>query len=235
MWRSDMSGADERSPMSRARLLAAAVAGVAGATVGVVAGVAIAKTATLHVAKNAEIKNVFGATTPKSLVVNGRAFPIYELSGDSKAHPKCTKANGCLSVWFPVTVSSARKLSKGPGVPGKLGTWRRKGMLQVTLNGHPVYTFATDSARQATGDGVISYGGTWHVVPAAGAGGGSTTSGTTTGGTTTGGTTTGGTTTTGTTTGGTTSTSTTDTTTTNTTTTQTTTTTTTCAYPQYCY
>jgi hypothetical protein len=35
----------------------------------------------------------------------------------------------------------------------------------VTLNGHPVYTFLQDGGRRgvATGDGVVAFGGTWHV------------------------------------------------------------------------
>lgn len=204
-----MSRTSRRSRTSRARLFAAVAAALAGATTGVMVGVAIAKTTTLRVAKNAQVKNVFGMTKQENLVVNSRAFPVYWLSGETKAHPECTKANGCFSVWFPVTVSSAKKLSKGPGVPGKIGTWRRSGITQVTLGGHAVYTFASDSARQATGDDIMSFGGTWHVVQGGGANGANTTTGTTTGGTTS------------TYTSGTTTTS--------------TTTTTTCAYPPYCY
>jgi hypothetical protein len=64
-----------------------------------------------------------------------------------------------------VKVASARRLSKAPGINGKLGVWRRDGLLQVTLGGHPLYTFAGDSQRDAaTGNGIHSFGGTWHVI-----------------------------------------------------------------------
>jgi predicted lipoprotein with Yx(FWY)xxD motif len=48
-----------------------------------------------------------------------------------------------------------------------LGTTRRpNGKLQVTYNGHPLYSYVGDSAAgQATGEGSD---GTWYVVTAAG-------------------------------------------------------------------
>jgi hypothetical protein len=35
----------------------------------------------------------------------------------------------------------------------------------VTLNGHPIYTFAEDGGRRgrAEGDGIRNFGGVWHV------------------------------------------------------------------------
>jgi predicted lipoprotein with Yx(FWY)xxD motif len=132
------------------------------------AGLAAAKTFTLKEAKDAKVTNFSThKTTHENIVVisNGRA--VYELSGDSKSHPKCTKANSCFSIWPPVTVASKSSLSKGPGVSGALGTWSRNGFTQVTLNGHPLYTFAGDSAPDwAHGQDVVSFGGTWSVVKA---------------------------------------------------------------------
>jgi predicted lipoprotein with Yx(FWY)xxD motif len=90
---------------------------------------------------------------------------VYTLSGDTTRHPKCTKASGCFSFWPPVTVSSAKSLTKAAGVKGKLGTFKRNGIIQVTLSGHPLYTFANDRKRAAaTGEGVNGFGGIWHVV-----------------------------------------------------------------------
>ena len=54
---------------------------------------------------------------------------------------ECTKANGCFSAWPPVTVKGKPTMS---GVKGKLGTFKNSGVTQVTLNGHPLYTFAGD-------------------------------------------------------------------------------------------
>jgi hypothetical protein len=40
---------------------------------------------------------------------------------------------------------------------------------QVTIAGHPLYTYSGDSAiGDANGEGQTSYGGTWHAVTAAG-------------------------------------------------------------------
>jgi predicted lipoprotein with Yx(FWY)xxD motif len=46
-----------------------------------------------------------------------------------------------------------------------VGTIRRDGFTQVTLNGKPVYTFVEDGGRrgEAQGDGIRNFGGVWHV------------------------------------------------------------------------
>ncbi len=159
---------------------------IAGLLSMVAAGVAIAKTVTLHVAKNAAVRNQV-VTTRENIVVDAHGHPAYSLTGDSIGHPGCTKANGCFRFWPPMTVASVTQLSKAPGVGGRLGAWRHSGILQVTLAGHPLYRFAGDGrGRAATGEGIRSFGGTWHAVKATGAAGGSTsTSGTTTTTTTT--------------------------------------------------
>jgi predicted lipoprotein with Yx(FWY)xxD motif len=158
----------------------AAVAGFASAAL---VGVAVAKTFTLAVATGAKVTNTTGMTKSENIVVNSRGFAVYDLTGDSKRHPECTKAKGCFKFWPPVTVASANKLSDAPGISGKLGVWHRDGFLQVTLGGHPLYRFAPDSqAHTATGEGIQSFGGTWHVITASVSG---NATGTTTGTTTT--------------------------------------------------
>jgi predicted lipoprotein with Yx(FWY)xxD motif len=100
---------------------------------------------------------------------------VYTLSGDSARHPECTQANGCFTFWPPVKVASAKSVSRAAGVKGRLGTWRRDGFLQLTLNGHPLYTFSQDRQKDhATGEGLHTFGGTWHVSRAGGASTGST-------------------------------------------------------------
>ena len=48
------------------------------------------------------------------------------------------------------------------------GLFRRaRNSYQVTLRGIPLYTFAGDSHRgDVNGEGIRSFGGTWHTVPA---------------------------------------------------------------------
>jgi predicted lipoprotein with Yx(FWY)xxD motif len=198
------------------------LAAVAGFGTAALVSVALAKTFTLQIASNAKVD----ASSHGNIVVNSRGQAVYWLTGDSRRHPKCTKKNGCFKFWPPIKVPSAKKLSKVRGIKGKLGVWHRNGFFQVTVDGHPLYTFSFDhQKRDATGEGLTTFGGTWHVRTASGA---IVRSGTGSGGTPSGGTTTSGTTTSGTTTGGTT------TMTTTTTTTNPTTTTTPCIYPP-CY
>jgi len=154
----------------RRRPVAMLLAAIAGVAVLAMAGIAIAKSFTLNVAKNATVTNMTTmVTNHEAIGVNGRGFAVYWLSGDSKSHPECTKANGCFSFWPPVTAKSAKALSKAPGIHGKLTSWKRNGFTQAVLGGHPVYTFAPDTKRDdATGEGVVAFGGTWHVVTASG-------------------------------------------------------------------
>ncbi len=50
-----------------------------------------------------------------------------------------------------------------------LGTIKVKGGRDVTYNGHPLYTFVSDSRPGAiTGEGNKTFGGPWWVVSAAG-------------------------------------------------------------------
>lgn len=137
---------------------------------------AIAASFTLNVAKHATVTNFnTHKTTHANVVVNAKGRVIYTLSGDSKKHPECVKSSGCLAIWPPVTVSSLKHLSRASGVKGRLGTWKRLGFTQVTLDGHPLYTFFPDTKKGvATGEGIVHFGGTWHVRKAAPAGASST-------------------------------------------------------------
>jgi predicted lipoprotein with Yx(FWY)xxD motif len=144
------------------------LAATAGVALAVLVGVAVAATFTLKVARNAKVTNArTHATTRETIVVDSRGFAVYDLSGETIKHPKCTKANGCLAVWPAVTVASVKQLRAQPGIKGRLGVWRRYGFLQVTLAGHPLYTFVADSHKDwATGEDIVHFGGTWHVITA---------------------------------------------------------------------
>lgn len=175
-------------PLQRARLrrglraIAVLIAGVLGFAVSAMVGVAIAKSLTLHVATATVTDTGTGVSKTEPIVVSSRGFALYTLSGDSKKHPKCTKANGCFEFWPPLKVSSAKKLSKQAGIKGKLSVWKRDGFKQVLLAGHPLYMFSGDSHKGvATGQGIKTFHGTWSVI-ASSSGGGGDNSGTGTGG-----------------------------------------------------
>ena len=145
---------------------------VAGLAVVVVAGLAVAKSFTLKVGKNEKVSNISkqgSAVKTESIVVNSKGAALYWLSGDSTHHAKCTDST-CRTNWPPLTVSSAKaSLSAATGIKGKLGVTHRAGIFQVTLGGHPLYTFIADKSKgKATGDGVVAFGGTWHVIKVAG-------------------------------------------------------------------
>jgi predicted lipoprotein with Yx(FWY)xxD motif len=128
-------------------------------------GVAIAKTFTLNIAKNGTVMDQAMVTTHKAIVVNSKGFAVYFLTGDSKKNPECTKANSCWDFWPPVKVKKGQTPTKALGIKGKLTVWHHSGIFQVLLAGHPLYTFSNDtSARVATGEGLQTFGGTWHVV-----------------------------------------------------------------------
>ncbi|MFL5862672.1 MAG: hypothetical protein ACJ780_18165 [Solirubrobacteraceae bacterium] len=129
-----------------------------------IAVVAVLVAASLAVARSSTVgvgtAEVTGHKEP--VAVNARGVTVYELAPESARHLVCTSA-ACLSVWPPVKASG--KLTKAPGVHGKLGTVKRKGFAQLTLNGHPVYTFVEDAGRRgkAEGEGINNFGGVWHV------------------------------------------------------------------------
>src|SRR5260370_28683475 len=127
--------------MHRGKALGALIAAVAGFGVAGALGVAVAKTFTLGVGKNVKV----GAKSES--VATSSGFAVYDLTGDSKTHPECTASNMCFTFWPPVKVSSAKQLSKAPGIKGKLGVWHHDGFNQVTLNAHPLYRFSGDSSK----------------------------------------------------------------------------------------
>jgi len=111
------------------------------------------------------VTNTAGVTSHKNIVITSSGFAVYTLTDDSARHPECTKANSCFQFWPPVTVSASAKLIKSAAIRGTLGRWHRDGFAQLTLSGHPLYRFRDDSRpRAATGEGIMGFGGTWHVV-----------------------------------------------------------------------
>jgi predicted lipoprotein with Yx(FWY)xxD motif len=127
------------------------------------AGIAVAASTTLGTGKV-----TFGGTS-KTVVVDSRGATLYTLSGETARHLKCVSSS-CFGAWPPYTVSASAKLTRSTGVRGTLSKLHRvsAGIYQVMLNGHPLYRFAPDMGKKgsAMGDGVVAFGGTWHVVAA---------------------------------------------------------------------
>jgi predicted lipoprotein with Yx(FWY)xxD motif len=107
--------------------------------------------------KIAKIKGV-------SVLTNARGFTLYWFVPDTPTKSICYGT--CAAYWPPVTGSP----TVSRGVTGKLGTIRRSdGLLEVTYNHHPLYTYVADAAPgQANGNNINLNGGVWHEMIASG-------------------------------------------------------------------
>ncbi len=96
---------------------------------------------------------------------NGRTLYLFE--ADKGTMSTCSGA--CASVWPPLTSKGQPKAGSGV-TASKLGTSKRSdGTSEVTYNGHPLYTYAGDSAPgQTTGQAIDGFGAEWYVLSAAG-------------------------------------------------------------------
>jgi predicted lipoprotein with Yx(FWY)xxD motif len=104
------------------------------------------------------------------LLVNSRGHTLYALTPETAEHLLCKSAE-CLRFWPPLTVPSrASKVRLAAGVHGRVGILQRSnGMLQVTLNGQPLYNFVEDRASgEVNGQDFKGFGGTWHALSDAG-------------------------------------------------------------------
>ena len=98
-----------------------------------------------------------------TVLTNSKGFTLYSFAPDTSTKSNC---NGtCAQNWPPVTgpVTAA-------GVTGTFGTIKRSdGSVQATFDGHPLYTFAGDTAPgQAKGNGLNAAGGLWHEITTSG-------------------------------------------------------------------
>ena len=108
-----------------------------------------------------------GATVcTKSVMVSGQAktvlattagMTLYYFTPDSATTSAC--ASACAQTWPPLTTTGSSVT--GSGFSGTLSTLNDANGDQVLYNGHPLYTYASDSAQtDAHGEGV---GGKWYV------------------------------------------------------------------------
>jgi predicted lipoprotein with Yx(FWY)xxD motif len=163
-WRADAPASPAASMLARVQAAAPMVVAAIGA-VSVLAlallGVAVASTggppaaaadagATLKTAK-------IGGVT---VLTNADGLTLYWFAPDTPTTSRCT--GSCAAYWPPVTGTP----TAGPGVTGTLGTIKRPdGTVQVTYDGHPLYTYIGDSGPgQAHGNNLNLNGGLWYEV-----------------------------------------------------------------------
>ena len=155
----------QQTQRPRRRVRRAALAGCVMGVFAVVASFAAVAFATGTFTVSSAANSKLG----EQVAVNAQGRTLYALSPETSKHLLC-KSKECLAFWPPLTVPSTKtRLKAGPGVKGHLGILHRTGgILQVTLRGVPLYRFSLDQAKgEANGEGVESFGGTWHAVTAA--------------------------------------------------------------------
>ena len=94
-----------------------------------------------------------------TVLTNAGGFTLYSFAPDT---PTTSNCNGtCAQSWPPVTGPAAAS-----GVTGTFATIKRSdGAVQATFDGHPLYTFAGDTAPgQNKGNGLNAAGGLWHEI-----------------------------------------------------------------------
>jgi predicted lipoprotein with Yx(FWY)xxD motif len=103
---------------------------------------------------------IHGAT----VLTNAKGFTLYWFAPDTPTKSVCN--GSCAAYWPPVPGHA----TAGPGVTGTLATITRSdGSSQATYNGHPLYTYVSDtSPGQDNGNNLNLNGGLWHDVPVSG-------------------------------------------------------------------
>jgi predicted lipoprotein with Yx(FWY)xxD motif len=98
-----------------------------------------------------------------TVLTSANGFTLYSFAPDT---PTTSNCNGtCAQNWPPVTGPATAS-----GVTGTFSTIKRSdGSVQATFDGHPLYTFAGDTAPgQNKGNGLNVNGGLWNEITTSG-------------------------------------------------------------------
>jgi predicted lipoprotein with Yx(FWY)xxD motif len=106
-----------------------------------------------------------GTVNGAKVLVNGKGRTVYWFALDTPTKSNCN--GSCVSYWPPVPGPA----SAMAGVKGTIGViTRSNGSKQATWNGHPLYTYISDTAPgMAKGNGLNLSGGVWHDIVLSGA------------------------------------------------------------------
>jgi len=101
----------------------------------------------------------------EQVLINAQGMTLYWFAPDTSTASKCT--GSCATYWPPVK----GPVTAGSGVTGTLGTITRSdGTTQASYDGHPLYTYAGDTAPgQNKGNGLNVSGGLWYEMTVSGA------------------------------------------------------------------
>jgi predicted lipoprotein with Yx(FWY)xxD motif len=110
----------------------------------------------------------------KTMSIDGRVvltdssgFVLYWFANDTATTSNCN--GSCATYWPPLLGTPS--VASGVSLSGKLGTIKRSnGQVQATYDGHPLYTFKSDtSAGMASGNDLNASGGLWWAMTSSGA------------------------------------------------------------------
>ena len=106
------------------------------------------------------------ASSVGNVLAGPNGHTLYMLTTEHNGMIKCT--GPCTQIWPPLTVSAGETPKLASGLAGTIATVKRPGgTTQVTYNGHPLYSYSSDTAAgQANGQGVD---GTWFAETTSGA------------------------------------------------------------------
>jgi predicted lipoprotein with Yx(FWY)xxD motif len=136
------------------RPLALVAGALLAATVVVVGCSSSSKSSSVAAGQPSSTATVNVRSTSMGTVLSDSAgLPLYTYSGDQPGATTSACTGGCASAW-PALMSTGTPTA-GAGVTGTLG---KLASGQVIWNGHPLYTFASDSpSGNPTGDGVSGF------------------------------------------------------------------------------
>jgi predicted lipoprotein with Yx(FWY)xxD motif len=99
--------------------------------------------------------------TVETALTNAAGKTLYYLTADTPTSTACT--GQCTTFWFPL-LATGTPTSATP-LQHQLSELTDPNGQQVEYDGHLLYSFSGDTAAgQAQGEGIQSFGGTWHVV-----------------------------------------------------------------------
>ncbi|HEX3488414.1 MAG TPA: hypothetical protein VHU92_03705 [Streptosporangiaceae bacterium] len=107
------------------------------------------------------------STSKGTVLVNSKGRTLYWFAIDTPTSSKCNAA--CVKFWPPVLGQPS--MASGASISGKFGTIKRSGgQTQATYDGHPLYTFASDTkSGDVNGNDINTSGGLWWAMTPSGA------------------------------------------------------------------
>jgi predicted lipoprotein with Yx(FWY)xxD motif len=170
--RSDRTGKSVASTLQETRMLRPRTTAIATTlAAGLVAATGAGVTATAapghHTQAAPTAKRMTVTTHHKKLgtyLVDGNGDSLYLFEKDEHS-TKSHCYHRCAKEW-PAAITDGTPMAAGKVKSGLLGTTTRKnGKMQVTYNGHPLYSFADDAQPgQTQGEGLHEFGAEWNVV-----------------------------------------------------------------------